>query len=217
MNDHYDQAYETPDYFGADPSALLDKFAEHVPEGCRVLDVGVGQGRNALPLARRGCQVLGIDTSQAAVDQVNALAKKEKLPLEARIQDFMAYEPERAFDVVLCFGLMPELDLRGCASLVGRLHHWTRPGGVLFMTAWHTGDPSFEVCREEWQRRSSRTFRHPDTGRSRLFLEPGELLKLFFRWGVVHHREGLGPAHRHGEGAEERHGIVEAVLTRPLK
>jgi cyclopropane fatty-acyl-phospholipid synthase-like methyltransferase len=216
-SDRYDKAYRTDDWFGADHSALLDDYAEHVPEGCRVLDVGVGQGRNAAALARRGCEVLGLDTSPVAVDQVNALAKREGLPLEARLQDFMTFEPDRAFDVVLCFGLMPELDLRGCASLVGRLHHWTRPGGVLFMTAWHTGDPSFAVCQEEWQRRSSRTFRHPEDGRSRLFLEPGELLKLFFRWGVVHHREGLGPEHRHGDGPVERHGIVEAVLTRPRK
>lgn len=217
MKDAYDNAYQTPDWFGADPSELLEKYAEHVPDGCRVLDVGVGQGRNALPLARRGCEVLGLDLSQEAVDQVNDAAAKEKLPLEARLQDFMIYEPERAFDVVLCFGLMPELDLRGCASLVGRLHHWTRPGGVLFMTAWNTGDPSFEICQEDWQRRSSRTFRHPEDGRSRLFLEEGEILKLFFRWEVVHHWEGLGPKHSHGDGKPERHGIVQAVLTRPRK
>lgn len=217
MNEHYDKAYRTPDYFGAEPSELLEKYAELLPEGCRVLDVGVGQGRNALALARRGCEVLGVDTSRTAVDQVNRLAKKDKLPLEARLQDFMTYEPDRAFDAVLCFGLFPELDLRGCASLVGRLHHWTRPGGVLFLTAWHTGDPGFAVCQEDWQRRSSRTFRHPDTGLSRLFLEPGEILKLFFRWEVVHHHEGLGQAHRHGSGPEERHGIVEAVLVRPRK
>lgn len=217
MNEHYDKAYRTPDYFGTEPSELLDRYAEHVPDGCRVLDVGVGQGRNALPLARRGCEVLGLDTSQEAVDQVVALGKKEKLRLTARLQDFMSFEPDRAFDAVLCFGLMPELDLRGCASLVGRLHHWTRPGGILFLTAWHTGDPSFVLCEEEWERRSSRTFRHPDDDRSRLFLEKGEILKLFFRWEVVHHWEGMGPVHRHGDGPEEQHGIVEAVLVRPLK
>lgn len=217
MKNPYDEAYQTPDLFGADPSDLLEKHADLLPEGCRVLDVGVGQGRNALPLARRGCDVLGIDLSQEAVDQVNAAAKKEKLLLEAVHQDFMSYEPERAFDAVMCFGLMPELDLRGCASLVGRLHHWTRPGGTLFLTAWHTGDPSFAACREDWQRRSSRTFRHPDDGRSRLFLESGEILQLFFRWEVVHHWEGMGPEHRHGEGEKERHGIVQVVLNRPRK
>lgn len=217
MNDRYDKAYETADFFGSDPSPLLEKFAEQIPEGSRVLDLGVGQGRHSLPLARRGCDVTGIDTSQVALDQVAAVAKKEKLPLVTLQQDFMTYEPDRNFDVVLCFGLMQELDLRGCASLVGRLHHWTRPGGVLFLTAWHTGDPSFEICKEDWQRRSGRTFRNIDDGRSRLFLDPGEILKLFFRWEVVHHWEGMGPAHKHGECPEERHGDVEAILIRPTK
>ncbi len=52
---------------------------------------------------------------------------------------------------------------------------------------------------------------------NRLFLEKGEILKLFFRWEVEHHWEGLGKLHKHGAGKRERHGDVEAVLIRPKK
>jgi cyclopropane fatty-acyl-phospholipid synthase-like methyltransferase len=214
----YDKAYaENDDLFGATESSLLVEHVDLIPPGCRVLDLGVGQGRNALPLARRGCQVTGIDTSQVAVDFVRAAAEQEDLPLTAILQDFLLYEPDRNFDVVLCFGLMQMLDLAGCASLVERLHHWTRPGGSLFLTAWNVDDPSFDHCCENWERRSVRSFRHPEDGRHCLFLDRGEILKLFFRWEVVHHREGLGKAHRHGKGPTEKHSEVEAVLVRPRK
>jgi SAM-dependent methyltransferase len=161
--------------------------------------------------------VTGIDTSQVAVDTVNRQAEKEDLPLKAINQDFVRYEPERSFDVVLCFGLMQMQDLAGCASLVERLHHWTRPGGTLFLTAWHVEDPAFERLVKEWERRSGRSFRSPDGEVNRLFLEKGEILKLFFRWEVVHHWEGMGKLHKHGLGKQERHGEVEAVLLRPRK
>ena len=218
MAEDYDSAYsETEALFGEKESPLLAQCADLIPDGARVLDLGVGQGRNAFPLARRGCSVTGIDTSQVAVDTVNRLAAAEDLPVEAILQDFRLYEPPRSFDAVLCFGLMQTLDLQGCASLVERLHHWTRPGGVMFLTAWHMADPSFEICRLEWDRRSGRSFRSLDGESHRLFLEDGEILKLFFRWGVIHHFEGLGPYHRHGSGKRERHHDVEAVLIRSKK
>ena len=218
MAENYDNAYEKDEaLFGARPSPLLKQCADLLPEGCRVLDLGIGQGRNALPLARAGCQVTGIDTSQVAVDTANHLAAEENLPLEAVLQDFRTYEPPRSFDAVLCFGLMQTLDLAGCASLVERLHHWTRPGGALFLVAWNNEDPSFDTLVAEWERRSARSFRSPDGDAHRLFLEKGEVLKLFFRWGIVHHWEGLGKLHKHGTGKRERHGEVEAVLLRPKK
>jgi len=218
LAENYDSSYENDEaLFGSDESHLLQKYADFIPDDASVLDLGVGQGRNVLSLARRGCQVTGIDTSQVAVDTVNRIAGKENLPLEAHLQDFIYYEPDRAYDVALCFGLMQMLDLQGCASLVDRLHHWIRPGGALFLTAWHMEDPSFDTLCREWERRSGRSFRSPDGKMNRLFLENGEILKLFFRWEVVHHWEGQGKPHKHGTGELESHGEVEAVLIRPRK
>jgi tellurite methyltransferase len=218
LTENYDSSYEKDEaLFGAKESRLLVKCAELIPDDARVLDLGIGQGRNALPLARRGCHVTGIDTSGVAVDTVNRLAGEENLPLETHLQNFMDYEPDRSFDVVLCFGLMQMLNLQECASLVDRLHHWTRPGGALFLTAWHMEDPSFDTLCKEWERRSGRSFRSLDGEMNRLFLEKGEILKLFFRWEVEYHWEGLGKLHKHGAGKRERHGDVEAVLIRPRK
>jgi len=63
MAEDYEDAYRTPDWFGSAPHPLLERFAARLPAGARVLDIGSGQGRHALPLARRGCRVTGLDTS----------------------------------------------------------------------------------------------------------------------------------------------------------
>lgn len=177
----------------------------------RRLDIGTGQGRNALPLARRGLHVVGIDPSRVGVATVREKAAQEELSIEAIQVDFRDYRPDAPFNAVLCFGLLQILSQRDGASLIERLTQWVRPGGVLFLTAWHVEDPDFAELCEKWQRLGRRGFYSPE-GDYRLFLWPGEILQIFSGWRVVHHWEGLGQPHRHGDGPEERHGEVEVVL-----
>ncbi len=215
MADVYDTTYGQADYFGSEASPLLARYADWIPAEARVLDIGAGQGRNSLPLARRGCRVTALEPSGVGRAAIKAQAAEAGLDLDIVGENFMSYEPRGVFDVILCFGLVQILRYQECASLVTRLHQWLRSGGTLFLTAWHVGDPSFARLTREWERLGIRSFRSPDGSQYRLFLEDGEILKLFFRWQTIHHCEGLGPEHRHGDGPPERHGEIEVVLTRP--
>ena len=214
----YDRTYrETGDYFGAEPSELLDLFGERIPPGSRILDVGIGQGRNALPLARQGYRVTGIDTSAVAIATVRELAGRENLDLELRQGDFLDYAPDddTGFGAVLAFGLLQTLSRRDGASLLHRFRAWIRPGGLLFVTAWHVDDPGYALTSAGWARAGLHSFR-TDDGEHRTFLARGEILDLMLGWSVVHHWEGIGPVHRHGDGAAERHGLVELVAIKPI-
>jgi SAM-dependent methyltransferase len=214
MTEGYDAAYaQEPDYFGRDASPLLGRFHELVPAAGRVLDIGIGQGRNGLALAERGCRVTGIDTSDVALEQVRRRAGERRVELELWRGSFLDYDPAEPFDVVLCFGLLQMLDRAAGASLVHRWWNWTRPGGVLFATAWHVDDPSYSELSTAWIRTGLHTFQGPD-GQQRLFLARSEILDLLLGWRIVHHWEGLGPEHRHGAAEPERHGLVEAVAVR---
>ena len=51
-------------------------------------------------------------------------------------------------------------------------------------------------------------------GKVRTYLEVGEILECFRGHEVIHHWEGTGPLHRHGDGPPERHELFEAVLRR---
>jgi SAM-dependent methyltransferase len=211
----YDNCYQQDAWFGSRESHLLDRYGEILKPGARVLDVGVGQGRNALPLARNGCRVTGLDNSEVAIKTVQEAAGRENLDLVLRQTPFLDFPTTEPFDAVLCFGLLQILSPQDSASLLERIHHWLRPGGTLFMTAWHVDDPSFPGLCDSWERLGLYRFRSPDKTRYRTFLGRGEILQLFFRWKVVHHWEGLGQAHRHGDSPLERHGDVEVVLTKP--
>ena len=216
MSENYDQAYGQADLFGSEASPLLSRFSRHLSQGASVLDIGVGQGRNALPLARSGFTVTGIDPSAVAVRTVSRLAATEGLPLtaiQARFEDFQQDDP---FEAMLCFGLMQILDPVGVGALAEICRRCLAPAGLLFLTAWHVGDPSFARLQEEWKAVGNNCFRSREAEpRHRFFLGSEQILEFFPGWEVLHHWEGMGPWHRHVGGPRERHGDVEAVFRRP--
>ena len=75
----YDSIYANPSRkFLTNPNRLLAEAAAHLEPG-RALDVGMGQGRNAIHLARLGWDVTGFDTSQ------NGLAEAQKAAAAAKV------------------------------------------------------------------------------------------------------------------------------------
>lgn len=63
--------------FGAHPDPLLAEHWRRLDPALPVLDVGCGQGRNALFLAQRGLTVVGIDPSEVAAGATRAAATAE--------------------------------------------------------------------------------------------------------------------------------------------
>ena len=65
----WDQVYLSPDgKVPVNPSTLVLEATANLKAGV-ALDVGMGNGRNAIYLARKGWKVTGVDISQAAVKQ----------------------------------------------------------------------------------------------------------------------------------------------------
>jgi SAM-dependent methyltransferase len=66
---------------GPDPASAVAFLASLAGPGTRVLELGIGGGRVALPLARRGLQVEGVEASQAVVDRLRAAPGGDSLPV----------------------------------------------------------------------------------------------------------------------------------------
>ena len=72
--------------------------------GAHVLDLMCGYGRHALELGKRGIKVTAVDNLQDYVDEVNAAAAKENLPVNAVCSNALDFEFEGAYDAVICMG-----------------------------------------------------------------------------------------------------------------
>ena len=100
MKVEYDKYYQTENLFGEAYPELI-KFYSAIKNKGKLLDIGCGQGRDAIALARLGFEVTGIDYSKVGIEQLNEIAKKEKLPLKGIVGDLYAYSAYSDFDFVL--------------------------------------------------------------------------------------------------------------------
>ena len=112
----------------------------------RVLDVACGTGNVAIPLARAGHEVTGVDIASNLITQARDRAAAEHLPIRFDEGDAeqLPY-PDGSFDaVVTMFGAMfaprPEL-------VVAEMARVLRPGGLLAMANWNPGSFSGAMFR----------------------------------------------------------------------
>ena len=214
--DRYDDIYrQTSAVFGNRPDPILERFVGLIDRSRPVVDIGCGQGRNSLFLARRGLEVHALDPSIEAVRTVDAAAESDDLPITTIHGGFEDLGPiSGGFGAILVFGLIPDLRREQVMSLTKVINELLAASGLLMITAFGTWDPAYAQHRGKWDEADENSFCSVD-GAVRTYLEPGELPRLFSEMSVVHTWEGLGPEHRHGDGPIERHGRTEAVLRKP--
>jgi cyclopropane fatty-acyl-phospholipid synthase-like methyltransferase len=95
----------------------------------RVLDLGCGQGVDAVYLARRGWNVVGVDFVPAALELARTRVESAGVEVELRECDVLDYDSTVSFDLVLDSGCLHHLPSGRLAAYRGRLDGWLRPGG----------------------------------------------------------------------------------------
>ena len=114
-----------------------------IAKGMKVLDLGCGDGTTALPEAKVGAEVLGVDIARNLVDAGNARAKEAGLA-NLRFQQGDATNlqglQDQSFDLVVSiFGAMFAPKPNDVAREMVRV---CRPGGRIVMGNWIPGDPT---------------------------------------------------------------------------
>ena len=114
-----------------------------IKKGMKVLDLGCGDGTTAVPAAKLGADVLGVDIAQNLVEAGNRRAKEMGLT-NCRFQEGDATNlhelEDQSFDLVVSiFGAMFAPKPHDVAKEMVRV---TRPGGRIVMGNWIPGDPT---------------------------------------------------------------------------
>ena len=121
--------------------ALIQRLG--ISNGLKVLDLGCGDGTTAIPAAKLGARVLGVDIASNLVAAGNKRAKELGLA-NCRFQEGDAANlnqvPEQTFDLVVSiFGAMFAPRPFEVAKEMVRV---TRPGGRIIMGNWIPNDPT---------------------------------------------------------------------------
>ena len=167
----WDLAYSRPSFiFGKTPAKFLAENFDYLPPNAKILDMGMGEGRNAVFLAQKGHQVTGIDISSVAIKKSRMLAKEFGVKIKGVVASLEKYKiPKNSYDAIICFYYVDR-------KLVKRIKSWLKPGGVLI----------FEAFTEKQMQAKQLAKYNEDQ-----YLKSRELLSLFEGMNVVKYEEPL--------------------------
>ena len=133
---YWDERYSGDDLaYGAAPNDFLAHMADRFPTKGRALDIGAGEGRNALFLASRGLDVLAVDQSAVGMQKAERLARERGLSLRTQAVDLRDFDAAPAsFDVITSVFVHLPAALR--AAVHQGVARWLKPGGVFLLEAY---------------------------------------------------------------------------------
>ncbi|NJN40931.1 MAG: methyltransferase domain-containing protein [Flammeovirgaceae bacterium] len=136
----YDTHYQTEDLFGEPYPELIDFFKHYEPKG-KLVDLGCGQGRNSISLARLGYKITGIDNSKVGIDQLYTTSKKEGLYVTGLVGDIYSFDSYQDFDIVLLDSMFhfEKRDIKRETNLIDKIAKRIIRNGLICICIQDTG------------------------------------------------------------------------------
>jgi cyclopropane fatty-acyl-phospholipid synthase-like methyltransferase len=138
------------------PSDFLVSQWDLFPIKAKILELGSGEGRNAVAMALKGFQVTAIDFSETAMKRAEALARESNATVHWKKSDLDFFLPE-----LLSFDAIVVIDYRPAPTLLKNLVRGLKKDGLLLMESFLT-----PMCIERKDLEVFETFK------------PGEMLRV---------------------------------------
>ena len=133
MATDYEEVYRAGPNALGDPGREVTRFRNLDRPGLHDLDIGCGQGRDALFIARLGHSVVGVDLSPTGIRDMCKAAQAENLAVTGHAADLRTWTPEGTFDIVLFDRALHMLSCSDQADMAARYASVVRPGGVILI------------------------------------------------------------------------------------
>ncbi|MCL0049098.1 class I SAM-dependent methyltransferase [Dehalococcoidia bacterium] len=183
-----------------EPDHALREYATLVPDGT-VLDLGVGDGRNALFFAKMGYEVEGVDISQTAIELCVERAKKANLKVKAEVRDLKEVDiPQGKYSLIIAAWVLNFFKKTEAEEIIKRIRNGLKKDGFVYIGVFSINDPSYERATKSLEVVEECTFF------SHYFTKE-EVLSLFAGLKVIYCAEGMELNLGHGD--PHYHGFIE--------
>lgn len=163
--DEREEVYGRDEYYwGREPSRLAKRTVEYLPPdpaGLRLIDIGAGEGRDAVFFAERGLDVTAVDISPAGLEKSQRLAEERGVRLTTIEADANEFEFPEPMDVVFSSGAIQFVLPKYRRRQFKRFQRATNAGGLhaIFAFVDHpeippapdTTDDQYHFDRDELQ------------------------------------------------------------------
>jgi len=156
--------------WGTKPAAEIAAFTTELRPGS-ILDIGVGDGRNILFLAKEGFEITGLDIAPEAIFAFKQTASAEELRAKGITADISEYHLTEQYDNIFSHYTLHFLSKEIFLSVIKKIQAATAPGGINLITDFTQDGPLYK----------------PTT--SHYWLKNNELPSLYNGWKIVSYAE----------------------------
>ena len=150
----YEKCYDQEEYYwGLEPAPFLRDLLEITgrnPSELKVLDIGCGEGKDAVYMAQQGCNVSAFDITQSGIRKTKLLAEKRGVEINAFVADINDFEIDEKFDIVYSTGTIQYLFSHRIEAFFEKIKDMVNVGGYVYFNVFV--DKPFLELPPDWDK-----------------------------------------------------------------
>ncbi len=202
--DHHQQVYSGEDYYwGTRPNEFARKTLEFLRRDSggrklRAVDLGAGEGRDAVFLASHGLEVIAVDISPNGLRKAIRLAAENGVEVRTEKGDINTFELVGEWNLIYSIGTIQYIEPQNRRSQLEHFQKHTSPGGINALFAF-VDRPDVSPA--------------PDWGKDEYLYAPGELVEHYEEWRCLYSRSFV--FEDNSSGVPHQHAAEEYIFQKP--
>ncbi len=191
-------------YWGESPWKGVKVAVNYANKGV-ALDIGAGEGRNCVYLAKSGFEVVAVEKTKEGTEKIRQVAEKDNLSIKIENTDIRSFNfPSEEYSLIISVTALDFLMFSDFQKIAKKIKSSLSPGGVLYLSVFSTEDPFFKKLKEKnFEMVENNTFFLPKKDMFRHFFSKEELEETFENLTIIKNEnfsfedKGHGDPHFH--------------------
>lgn len=190
----YNEKYSNAEcYWGKKPHSLVVELSKYLKPGAKILDLGAGEGRDALFLSKNGFNVTAVDNSEVGINKINQLAQELNLKIKTEVSDILDFLDKcDNYDAVIAINVLQFIKQVDINKAIEKIQAKTNHEGFNAIASFVAPDP------EKKQNAIAK---------NRYAFDEGELKNYYSKWDFLQYMEKWSEIETHGQ-EPHRHYMV---------
>jgi tellurite methyltransferase len=212
VKEHWNRKYtEVNQLWGLKPKSTFVQYKSLIPKQGKILDLGIGEGRNALYLSSLGFEVEGVDISEKAIQRCCKFADEAGLDIKTSVGDLRnIHIQENSYSLIILSNILNFFNEDEVRTILENAKNGLIEGGLIYLNVFEVSDPAYEKSAKQYTEVSTNTFYRPKTNSYIHYFTKPELEGYFIEYNKIKFSQTYSLDLGHGE--PHFHGTIELLM-----
>ena len=199
----FDNLYDNnSNYFGLEPSDGLIEFLQcnNISFGT-IIDIGAGEGRNSIYLAKEGFDVIAVEKSKIGCEKIYKNTFSDNISIKIINNDYnKIYLEENSIDIIISITGIEHMDFSEIKFAANKMKKELKVNGYIYIVAFSQNDPGF-YGNSKISSECAKYIKH--------YFQINELIELFSDLEIIECKSYKKMDYSHGKPHE--HGKIKLI------